>query len=300
MPRAVPAQPQISEIREPKEFNRSLVAYVWAALVPAAVAAVALSALHWRWLGFGAVLVLVLLAVADVGRLTSKAGKQPSGATLTQVATGFLGLLLVVVGAIYGYREVTEHRGGYWLVCGWALGAGIVSWVCTGLSINADEQSTAVRNAKRNADEDQRVIERIAGRQWFGPSESPPDFMAPLFALPALHGFEFPAGNGTATINYALAAAPGPAGCHARPGDDRPDLDATAASWRGRLAGRGVVVKTILVVRGYELPVLRSDEQFALTTMMTTTFAFVDTVGHWLDNDNWIVLPTIRNLLGRA
>ncbi len=57
-------------------------------------------------------------------------------------------------------------------------------------------------------------------------------------------------------------------------------------------------VKVLLVVPGYELPPLRSDELFGLAANMTTTLAFVDTVGHWLDYDNRVVLPTVRTLLG--
>lgn len=133
---------------------------------------------------------------------------------------------------------------------------------------------------------------------WFGAGQDPPDFMEPLFAMPAMRGFELSASSGAA-FNYALAAGArvllvsmlGSAG-------DRPDLDAAAATWRKRFVGDQITVKILLVAPGYELPPLRSDELFGLTANVTTTMAFVDTVGHWLDHDNRVLLPAVRTLLG--
>jgi hypothetical protein len=82
-------------------------------------------------------------------------------------------------------------------------------------------------------------------------------------------------------------------------GPGRGDAGA-AASWRAALAGANAQVKTILVVPGYEFPALSANEQFDITSVMTTTLAFADTVGHWLDHDEPDRAPIARRLMDGA
>jgi len=294
---AARGQPEVVGARSFTPFRREWLAWIWVTLIPSVAAAVALAWSHWRWLGAVVICTLAALAVSGAIWLTVQKERAVRAVVLMATATGLMAAILIVAGIELGYRTIAEHHPGG-PVAWWALGAGLSALIAAivqafaGVSANDDSLN------RGPAEEDARLVEQISGRDWFGTTETPPDFMGRLFKLPALRGCELSTSAAAGGFNYALAAGSRVLLVSMLTStEDRPELDAAMATWRSRLTD-SVLVKTILVVPGYELPSLNASEQFALTAPLTTTQAFVDTVGHWLDRDNRILVPVMRGLLG--
>jgi actin-like ATPase involved in cell morphogenesis len=297
---AVPDQPDISDARRFLPFSRGWLGGIWGTLIPAYGAAVTLAAWHWGPFGTSVLGALALLAVVGAAWLTAT---KERGSLATSVlllsATSVMTVILIVVAAKLGYRTIVEHQPGG-PVAWWALGAGVAGLVAFVTQVLWSTDASDARRSQAGAQQDTAITAQVSGRTWFGPTENPPDFMQPLFDLPALRGCDLSGTAKVAGLNYALVA-----GSRVlfvamlTSADDRPDLDAAVASWRQRLdpGGTQVLIKTILVVPGYELPALTASENFRMTAPMTTTQAFADTVGHWLDQDNRISVRVMRALL---
>jgi actin-like ATPase involved in cell morphogenesis len=296
VPHAVQAAPEIVGIRPYQPFDRRWRAWTWATVILCVLAAGGLAWLHWRWTGAVTVTALAVLAVAGAMRLTTM---RPGAGGLMVTGTGLMSLILLIVSMVLGYRTLIEHHTGNGVTGWWALGAGLAAFASAIVQSNASDAANNTRTSRAPSEEDASLVERLSEQHWFGPTQTPPDFAQRLFAIPALCGFDLSADSAAAAFDYALAA-----GSQIllismlTSADDRPELVAAAARWSLHLAQDSVIdVKTILVVSGYELPTLRADEQFSMTDM-TTTLAFADTVGHWLDrDDNRILLPVVRSLL---
>jgi len=295
IPHAVQAEPEVVGIRSFKPLNHRWVPWTWATVIPTVLAAAGLAWLHWRWVGAGTVTALAVLSMAGAVRLTMMRSNS-GGLMLT--GTGLMSAILLFVSGLYGYRRFIEHQAWVGSTGWWALGAGLAGLVAALVQSSAGDVANLTIVSRRPAEEDAELADRISNQRWFGSTQVSPVFTEPLFAMPALRGFELSAESTATTFNYALAA-----GSRVlliamlASADDRPELDAAASNWRTQLASPGVLVNTIFVVPGYELPKLRADEQFGMTAAMTTTLAFADTVGHWLDRDNRILLPVVRSLL---
>lgn len=301
VPRAALPDPPTIGARSVIEFSHGWVPWIWATILPGLLVAVDLSVAHWRWHGFWAAFLagLVLLAAGAAGWLSVPSDKNPHAAELAAVASMLAGLILVVTGGQLGYRSLGGHHGASGSLGWWALGTGLLALVSAAIQIGARYAAGDTRASRAHEAGDSQLAQRVSEQRWFGQADASPDFMAPLFAIPALRGFELATARGSTGFAYALAAGSRillismPASV-----DERPELDAAAANWTSRLARANATFKTILVVPGHQVPTLRFDEQFAMTSMMTTYLTFVDTVGHWLDQDNRIVLPAISSLLG--
>jgi hypothetical protein len=282
-----------------KKFGRLWVPATWAGLIPSSAGALYLAWWHWHWLGTAAITLSCAVGVVGALLFTAEREKTSASAAVTAGGIGSAAVIALVIAGIYDYRLLVEHHTRYGLVAALASAVGIVGATTMAMLFSAGDTADAVRDAKKVADSDRELAKRISGQRWFGDADAPPDFMQPLFALPAIRGFEFSKRRDTTTFNYALAV-----GSRVllismlASADERPELGVAAASWQSRLGFSGALVKTVLVVNGYELPVLRSDEQFSMTSVMTTSVAFVDTVGHWLDEDNRILLRVVDPLFG--
>jgi hypothetical protein len=270
----------------------------WAAFAVGGAGAAYLALRYWH--GFSVWLICLLFAAGLASGIWLITGRVRNPAWPSGVTAGISYVVWVLfwyASIVYGDRFFGEHHVGPRILFWGTLAAGGVIFGAAVLLTMGANEVTETRTSRTQAAEDARVTRQMLERRWFSQSEDLPDFMEPLFAMPAIRGFGLRTSSG-AVFKYAVAAG-------ARvllvamlgSAEDRPELEAAAASWRTRLAAEKTTVKVLLVAPGYELPPLRSDELFGLTANMTTTLAFVDTVGHWLDYDNRVILPTVRTLL---
>jgi molecular chaperone DnaK len=290
---AAPDEPNISEAaKPPRQFNRFYLAAVWLVLVPVMLSMGALAWMHWALAAqiFAGLwcLVGIVLGTAFVAR--------PSRNSATAEWLGYLNGIaapvFLVMSAVYG----VNHEK---MLALWSLGTGIFLIACAVVSWLAGGNASRARTTANAYAHDQEVIRQVSGDRWFGGSSKEiPDFLAPLFEIPALRGFQLRVNQGEEE-RYALAAGGRVllVAMLTSP-DQRPVLE----QWEGSLGYRlpPGSVRTILVAPGSTPPRVPADEEFAIAAMITTRPGVVDIVGRWLERDNRLLIPLLSALLRSA
>lgn len=106
---------------------------------------------------------------------------------------------ILVLSAVYGVNH--EKTLGLW-----SLGTRIFLIACAVVSGLAGADAARARTTANAYAHDQEVIRQMSSERWFGgSSQEVPDFLVPLFEIPALRGFQLRVNPGEEQ-RYALAA----------------------------------------------------------------------------------------------
>jgi hypothetical protein len=292
LPPAAPPEAAIVGTRTEQPFNRAWLPWLWIVLVPFLASLGGLTLTRWR---DSAIVAGLAALVALAGSVRTTVTDRDSGglaSSFAPLASGGVAAISLIASIVYAYRGIVEHRPGNGTIGWWALGTAVLAGVAAIVQFGAALSRDTGRTTRAAAQQDAALTERIEPARWLGTTDAPPAFMEPLFALPALRGFELK--RTTAGFQYALVA-----GKHVLlvavldAHGERPSLEAATNSWQVRLGNDGFV-KAVQVVPGHRLPTLRLDELFAMSAPMTTTMAFADTVGHWLSEESTLQLRTLR------
>lgn len=294
--RADPGEPRIADAAPPATpFSRIWLVGGWLAMVALDVSG---SLFAWRYWDFALQVITGLWCLGTLiaaVTITLKPDRpsvndDPSNLAIGQVALAVIAAVTILVPSIV-YLAHGEIAPGLW-----GIGNSVLLVVPASLFTVANSRALKATSRARAFNNDQAVIGQVTSARWFGDAGSDiPDFLRPLFDIPALRGFRLPARLGELR-RYALAAGgnvllvvmlTSP--------DQRPVLE----QWEGSLGvalPRGSA-RTILVAPGLIPPPVPANEGFESGAIITTERSLADIVGRWLERDNRLVVPVLSGLL---
>jgi molecular chaperone DnaK len=289
--RAVTDEPSVTDAApEPDTFSRWYLAGIWATLVPAIAGTGFLAGTRWDLAERISAGAWFLVCAVLAGAFSWNPGRKSAPASWLSGLSVVGALSFIALGIFYLTRGAVP--AGLWsfgTVAALILGAAAAG--------GASAASTRVRTSAAAFARDQQVIGQVTEERWFGgETGEPPDFLSPLFEIPALRGFRLPTRPGEEP-RFALAA-----GRHVvliamlTSPEQRPVLSASSLGY----ALPSALVHTILVAPGAVPPRVPADEAFEGGSIITTRHGLVDIVGRWLERDNRLMIPVLSALLGPA
>jgi molecular chaperone DnaK len=289
-PRAAVEEPSIAgAAKESDRFNRAYPVAVWLTLVPVLASTGFLALMHWE-LTPQIIAALWCFTCAALAVAFTWAPSRNSVYSLWLCGMAVVGML-TFLGLSIAYWVHTDAFLG-----SWDLGTALFLLPCAFIYRMAGTSASRARVSMQAFARNQAVIQQVSGRRWFGtPVREVPEFLNPLFDIPALRGFHLRTRPGEEQ-RYALAA-----GNHVliiamlTSRDQRPLLEQLEG-----LVGYPLPpgsVRTILVAPGVVPPRVPANEQFESATLITTERGLVDIVGRWLERDNRLLIPLLSALL---
>lgn len=273
----------------PQKFNRHYLAAIGLALVPALASTGLLAWRHWALPGQIIAGLLGLPSIALGTAFAVRPARNSSAAGWLSFLTSIAAFTFLVVASTYSSHH--EKTLGFW-----SLGTAVFLMAAAVVSGYASARASRARTGASVYAHHQEVIRKITDQRWFGGSTPQiPDFLLPLFQIPALRGFQVRAEPGEEQ-RYLLAAGGRillVAMLTSR--DQRPVLE----QWEGSLGYRlpPFSAKTVLVAPGTTPPQVAADEAFNINAMITTRGGVVNIVGSWLESDNRLVIPLLSAVL---
>lgn len=300
-PKAVHAAPDVAPVAQVTYHPTPSMVWLWLLTIGAVTTGGYLAWRHWPRPDQILLALALAMIVSGVARFSAGPPQHPRGAGTAGFFSALLCITYFVVSLVYAYRALVEHHGTGGLGW-WAFGVAAEWFVAALVAIIATDSAIQAKSSKAEIAIHKETLDRVANVKWFSLNgATAPHFLAALFDLPALRGFEMPTPRKGVGVRYVLAAG----GrvvlvMMLSSGDQRPQVAAMQADWAQRLKVDAGAIRTILVAPQRKPPSVSADDQFEITSLITTEPGVKDIIGRWLEQDNSIDGRLLTALLKAA
>ncbi len=213
VPRARWEEPPVVGGRVEDRVDRGLLLGAWGTFIPSGLGAVAVALRYWHGSSGWLIIVIAASLVSGIWLTAWRARNPTYLAVIMTTAMYLVAVLFLWASVVYGDRFFGEHGPGPVSLFWDTMVVGGVAFVSAVLLNIVATQIDQARTSRRAVDEDATVTQQMLGQRWFGATQASPDFMEPLFAMPAMRGFELSTSSGSA---FKYGSRPGHGSCWSR------------------------------------------------------------------------------------